>query len=364
VIGTAIPSSPPSAHQLALPCSPHAFTDDLTPAEARWENEGGAAEDDVAGGLRRGILAIDPVAPFRLDLTAWALRRRPLNAVDLWDGATYRRTLLAMDTPTGVCVTRSGSGDAPSVTVALGARRMDLRIEASVRASIERMLGLAVDLSAFYAMATADDPIGPLAARYRGLKPPRFPSVFESLVNAVACQQLSLEAGLSLLNRLAGAHGRAVLTGRTSPCSFPGPHELARLEPEALRPLGFSLRKAATIVDLSRAVVDGRLDLGSLEHLADDEVLSVLTRFHGIGRWSAEYVLLRGLGRLHIFPGDDVGARNNLARRLNLRPPIDYAAVAQATSRWQPYAGMAYFHLLLDHLEAAGALESRGPVRA
>jgi DNA-3-methyladenine glycosylase II len=66
-------------------------------------------------------------------------------------------------------------------------------------------------------------------------------------------------------------------------------------------------------------------------------------------------VLLRGLGRLHIFPGDDVWARNNLPR-LGLEPPLDYAAVKRAVSRWQPYAGMVYFHLVLDHLEAAGEL--------
>jgi DNA-3-methyladenine glycosylase II len=59
---------------------------------------------------------------------------------------------------------------------------------------------------------------------------------------------------------------------------------------------------------------------------------------------------------LHVFPGDDVGARNNLARWLGLTPPLDYDAVARAVSRWQPYAGMVYFHLLLDRLEAAGEL--------
>jgi DNA-3-methyladenine glycosylase II len=269
-----------------------------------------------------------------------------------------------MGTPVEVRAAQIGRDDAASVIVDLTATRMDPCIEASVRASIERTLGLAVDLSDFYRMATADSLIGPLVARYRGLKPPRFPTVHETLVNAVACQQLSLEAGLSLLNRLVATHGRAVLANRTSLRSFPGPHDLARLEPEALRGLGFSLRKATTLIDLSRKVVGGRLDLERLERLPDDEVVAELTSVHGIGRWSAEYVLLRGLGRLHVFPGDDVGARNNLARWLNLPPPLDYAAVGQAVSRWQPYAGMVYFHLLLEHLEAAGELESRPPVLA
>jgi DNA-3-methyladenine glycosylase II len=224
------------------------------------------------------------------------------------------------------------------------------------------MLGVRVDLSNFYRMAAADRLIGPLVARFRGLKPPRFPTVFESLLNAVACQQLSLEAGLSLLGRLAATHGEAVSIDGFPLPAFPRPDDLAGLEPRSLRELGFSLRKAATIVDLSRAVVAGRLDLEGLETLSDDEVVSCLTHLSGLGRWSAEYVLLRGLGRLHIFPGDDVGGRNNLARWLGIKPPLDYSTVGKAVSCWQPYAGMIYFHLLLDRLGATGELDDRQTV--
>jgi DNA-3-methyladenine glycosylase II len=70
-----------------------------------------------------------------------------------------------------------------------------------------------------------------------------------------------------------------------------------------------------------------------------------------VGRWTAEYVLLRGLGRLHVFPGDDVGGRNNLQRWLRRSKPFSYAALHRTLARWQPYAGLVYFHLLLDRLE-------------
>lgn len=330
----------------------------LSAAEARWENEGGADRGDEPIDLRRRTFLIDLAQPFRLDLSVWALRRRPGNTVDRWDGTSYRRVLALTDAPVGLSITRAGGMEAPRLAVALTGSRLDRPLEESVRASIERMLGLRVDLSDFYRMAAADSLIGPLVARFRGLKPPRFPTVFEGLLNAVACQQLSLEAGLSLLNRLAAAHGEAIYTDRTSLHAFPRPQDLAGLEPRSLRELGFSLRKAATLIELSRAVVTGRLDLENLERLVDDEVVSRLTSLSGIGRWSAEYVLLRGLGRLHVFPGDDVGARNNLARWLGLEPPLDYHAVGQAVSRWQPYAGMVYFHLLLDRLEAAGELDA------
>jgi DNA-3-methyladenine glycosylase II len=83
-----------------------------------------------------------------------------------------------------------------------------------------------------------------------------------------------------------------------------------------------------------------------------------LLALRGVGRWSAEYVMLRGLGRLHVFPGDDVGAQKRLARWLGRPGPLDYAGVRKAVAPWQPYAGLVYFHLLLDGLSRAGVLES------
>jgi DNA-3-methyladenine glycosylase II len=305
----------------------------------------------------RGVVWIVPQQPFRLDLSVWALRRRRGNTVDSWDGTTYRRALALTEATVGFSITQPGGREAPYLAVPLTGSHLGRGAEEATQASIESMLGIHVDLSRFYRMAAADGLMAPLAARFRGLKPPRFPTVFESLVNAVACQQLSLEAGLSLLNRLAASHGRSVSSDGSSLHAFPRPQDLARIEPQALRELGFSLRKAATIIELARAVVAGRLDLESLEQLDDEEALSRLTSLAGIGRWSAEYVLLRGLGRLHVFPGDDVGARNNLARWLGLKPPLDYAAVGQAVERWQPFAGMVYFHLLLERLDAAGELD-------
>jgi DNA-3-methyladenine glycosylase II len=61
-------------------------------------------------------------------------------------------------------------------------------------------------------------------------------------------------------------------------------------------------------------------------------------------------VLLRGLGRLHVFPGDDVGARNKLKRLLEIDAPLDYEAVRRLVARWHPYAGVDCFDLLLESL--------------
>jgi DNA-3-methyladenine glycosylase II len=299
-------------------------------------------------------LVLRPRAPFRLDLTVWALRRQALNEVDAWNGSMYRRVLVIGGAPVEVHVAQSGGMETPALHLTLSSAGTKARLDA--RVALEKMLSLEVDIGPFYTLAAADPRLAPLVARFRGLRPPRFASVFECLVNAVALQQLSLAAGLTLLNRLSRTYGaRSRADDRLH--AFPTPEELAGARPASVHALGFSLRKATTILAIAEAAGEGRLDLESFAALADEQVVETLTQIRGIGRWSAEYTLLRGLGRLHVFPGDDVGARKNLARWLGFAKPLDYGGVQRAVAGWRPFAGLVYFHLLLDRLAARGDLE-------
>lgn len=294
-------------------------------------------------------LELPAQAPFRLDLTAWALRRRPQNAIDDWDGCTYRRALLVAGRPIALAVTQHGSAESPRIDVAMTGARLGRAAEPAVSHALRRLLGLEVDLTQFYARAARDSALAPLAQRYRGLKPPRFTTLFECLLNAVACQQLSLDAGLTMLSRLAAA---ASQSSEVSP--FPDPEDVLRLPVPRLRELGFSHRKVQTILELGSAAATGELDADRFEPLSDRDVISTLVGRPGIGRWSADYVLLRGLGRLHVFPGTDVGALNGLRSFLTasgLDPDPD-----RALERWRDVAGMLYFHLLLRGLEDRGVL--------
>lgn len=304
------------------------------------------------GALRptRTVLELRPRAPFRLDLTVWALRRRPQNAVDTWDGHCYRRTLLHDGRRLELAVVQRGSAGAPRLEAALGRHRLTAAAEDVAAAALTRLLGLDRDLSDFYTQAGRDETLAPLARRYQGLKPPRFPTLFECLLNAVACQQLSIEAGLTLLNRLAAtAH-----PDQPPPAPFPLPADVAALTPQQLRAAGFSTQKANTIVTIAAAIASGRLDLDTLERADDESVRGTLRQLRGIGPWSADYVLLRGLGRLSVFPRGDIGALNGLRRLLAIERADD---AARALTRWTPYAGLVYFHLLLNGLEVRGLLD-------
>ena len=118
------------------------------------------------------------------------------------------------------------------------------------------------------------------------------------------------------------------------------------------------LTKARTIVETARAIVAGDLDLEGLEHVDDRAAIERLKSLRGVGRWTAEYVMLRGLGRLHIFPGDDVGAHNKLRRFFDIDSALDYDSVKRLVAPWHPYAGVVYFHLLLDSLSEADVVAS------
>lgn len=255
-----------------------------------------------------------------------------------------------------ISVTQEGGADAARLHVTATGAHLGSRVEPAVRAAVERMLGLRVDLRGFYRRAAAHPRLRRLAEQFRGVKPPRFPTVFECLVNAFACQQLSLTVGIILLNRLTDRYGTAVEGPDGGARAFPGPGDLAAAHPAPLRRLGFSGQKTRAILSLARTVSAGGVDLERIDDLDDAAAVARLTELRGVGRWSAEYVLLRGLGRVRIFPVDDVGARNNVARWLTLRRSLDADGVARVLARWSPYAGLIYFHLLLDRLAAAGLL--------
>ena len=153
--------------------------------------------------------------------------------MDLWDGETYRRVLAVGPAAVLVAVKQAGPKSAPRLNVSVRGKRLAPSARTAVTSALERLLGVRVNLAGFYRFAAEDRRLRELASRFRGVKPPRFPTVFEALLNGIACQQLSLAVGIILLNRLAAARGLPFEEDGQVQHAVPRPEDLAsRLQPK------------------------------------------------------------------------------------------------------------------------------------
>lgn len=296
-------------------------------------------------------------SPFRLDYTIWALRRRKNNSVDRWDGCQYSRIIVSKNDPVKIFITQENPSNNPEVSIFLkGKRASSDQTIGDIRLLVQKMLGLDLDLQPFYALLDTDEVIRALVHQFAGVKPPRFPSLFEAMVNAIACQQVTLDVGILMLNRLAEKFGIGFDDDGTLLHAFPRPEDLANASEEEIKKSGFSYQKARAIKELAVDISTNKIKQADLEEMTNQEAIEYLSKLRGLGRWSAEYILLRGLGRINTFPGDDVGAQNNLQRLFHLDQKPGYEEIKKLTSRWHPYEGLVYFHLLLNKLNMNGVM--------
>ena len=295
-----------------------------------------------------------PTAPFQLGLTAWVLRRTAANRIDYWNGKTYRRVMTLDSQTVLVSVEQMTPPAQPELEVTLACENPSHKTVLEAESALVRILGLNIDLGGFYSMAVADGDLGPLVERFKGVKPTRFPTLFESIANAIVFQQLSLNSAMSILNRLAESYGVPFDCSENTCPVFPEASSLARLQAEQAKTAGVSANKARALVEGARTIIERNLSIDDFEKMDNESAFAELVKFRGIGRWSADYVLLRGLGRLDVFPRGDIGARAGLDRWLRPGDKLSDSELEDKMSRWRGYAGLVYFHLLLRRLEEKG----------
>jgi DNA-3-methyladenine glycosylase II len=288
-----------------------------------------------------------PVAkPYRLDLTVSVLRRLSTNVVDvLGPDGVYLRLLRVAEHPMLVRVTSPRAG---ALTVALEGEgeAHPLALE-----TVRRMLGTERTLKEFERAAARIPWLRPLARRMRGVKPPRYPTLWEACVNAIVFQQVSIHAAGAILQRYVVALAAPFEREGNTVRAFPDAETTLRAADDVLRAAGLSANKIATLRRVSEALVSGTLDERMLEARSSVEAAALLTSIKGIGAWTATVILLRGLGRLDVFPMNDSGVAGSIAFAGGSLPEIGSVLDALGSQR-----GMLYYHLLLARLEARGEL--------
>ncbi|MDQ2665810.1 MAG: hypothetical protein M3Z05_07350 [Gemmatimonadota bacterium] len=304
---------------------------------------------EPAAGWCRSSHELLVAAPYRLDLTVCALRRLSTNVVDvLTPNGRYLRAHTGLHGPVIVRVTQA-SADTLVVTI-----EGDAGEHGGAIARVRRMLGVDRDLSEFESAAATIPWLAPLVERMRGVKPPRYPSLWEACANAIVFQQVSLRAASSIMHRLIVAVGHPVdVEGIPTPLyTFPTTENVQTAPDILLRSAGLSASKMGTLRRVIDALASGALDVATLEGCASPDAAAMLRQIKGIGPWTAAVILLRGLGRLDVFPANDTSVASNIALVAGAAP-LD---VPQLLETLGSQRGMLYFALLLARLGARGEI--------
>jgi DNA-3-methyladenine glycosylase II len=272
-----------------------------------------------------------------------ALRRLSTNIVDVLtsDGQYIR----AFESARGPVVARVAQLKPGAVTVTIDG---DLREHKRALALVTRMLGIDRDVAHFSRAAERIPWLSELAERMRGVRPPRYPTLWETSVNAIVFQQLSLLAASAIMRRLIVGLGQSVESDGVALYAFPVAESFLAAEDDVLRAAGLSAGKLSTLRRVAQALEAGSLDEAMLEERGSPDAAALLRGIKGIGPWTATLILLRGLGRLDVFPMNDSSVVRNLAL-VSGSDRIDIHATLDALN---PQQGMLYYHLLLARLEA------------
>ncbi len=288
-----------------------------------------------------------PTPPFNFALTA---ENQPYfrkgAADDPGKGGVYQRLLDLGDTLALATARPAGTVAQPAVAVEIAGEGLTAAAGDVAQAQMAQLLGVAQDLTPFYRRAAADPTLAGLVARFYGMHLPRTVSVFEALTQAILGQQLAASVARVIRALLIETYGRRGRFDGQEYYAFPRPEALAGASIADLRQLKLSQRKAEYLQGIAREELarPGGLD-AALESLSDEEVVRELTALRGVGKWSAEWVLTRALGRDDAFPVGDLALRRIVSRLYFGGAALTDGELAEFSRRWMPYRSWATHYL-------------------
>ena len=290
--------------------------------------------------------SIRPHGPFDLDLTLQRYRQFGDDAAHAYVDGVYQR-VIEIEGRLWVYVLRGGGSVAdPVIQVQILGGRAQARHRGAVEDEVQRSLSLDVDLEPFYHWASADPILAGVIARCYGMRPPRAPTLFEALVTAISAQQVNLTFATTTRSRLIKRFGPSVTIDDKVFYGFPMPGSLAEASLQELREMQFSWRKAEYIVNLARLVVGGELRFEEFPQLSNDEIIERIMQVKGLGRWTADWLLARGLGRGDAIAAGDLGVRKAVGKfYFNGQAPAS-EDVRTFAARWGVFQSLAVHYLL------------------
>lgn len=282
-----------------------------------------------------------PLEPtFRFDFALRYLQRSPDEIIDLVDGSSHFRVL-------------TNSGQTALIEMGLRETEDGSEIHArsltgevcpdDIRSAVERIY-LPHKTGA---RDSIDEPLAQeLRENFQGLPVVQTLTPWEALVWAVIGQQINIAFAYRLKRAFVEQFGDSVPYGGRTYYAFPSPERVAELDHERdLRPIQFSRQKSRYVIAAAQSVLDGTLDFDQIERLDDDGASMALQAQLGIGRWTAEYILLRGFGRLDVIPAGDAALKALVGQYQQLGRAATELEVRVLAERWKPWRGETAFML-------------------
>lgn len=256
-------------------------------------------------------IKLKPVAPYNFELNAGIFTGGDPQ-ISGYKNGKFWQVISVNNILILIIVKSAGTVDGPELLITLKSDQKitdeNLKLAENI---IISMFNLNFDLKEFYEYMENDAVMSKLIQKLRGLNSRTTPTVFESLVSSIIEQQISLRASQSIERHMIKDYGGVLHINDEVYYAFPTPQRLSKLTKEKLRESGLSLRKSEYIIDISKLIVEGKLDLDHLKEYKDvNKIIDELSQLRGVGEWTAHLTALRSMHRHRAFPADDLGLRN------------------------------------------------------
>ncbi len=293
-------------------------------------------------------IVLKPLAPFDFDLTALIFSSSDPQ-IRTYQNGEFTQILKVNSNPVLIKVRSAGTVKQPKLSVNLESNNpLNAETTAQVQKALKFIFNLDFDLFSFYTEIKSNPTLHKIAQRLFGLKNPTTPTVFESLVDSIVEQQISIKVAHTIEERIVKRFGEKITLDDNTFFVYPTPQAVAESGVDEVRQCGLSQRKAEYIHNAAALIAQGKLDLEGLKNQPDAEhIIKELDEIRGIGVWTAELTMLRGMQRLDALPADDFGIRRVISRYFCGGRPIKTVEARQVAESFGRWKGLAAFYLII-----------------
>jgi len=305
--------------------------------------------------MDRLTATIRPTAPFDFELTAgYHTYFQSRYGTDSMEDGVYRRLLDLGDKLVLASVRSAGTTAEPELVLDLQGPELSTEDVDLAKERVSWLLGVDQDLASFYELAQADEAMAGLVERFYGLHLPHTATVFEALVLAVLGQQISTSVARIIRTLLIETFGPSAKFDGETYYAFPRPEAIWASSPAELHTMKLTRRKSEYVHGLAGSALDKAMGLESLGSLTDQEIVAKLTGLRGVGLWTAQWVLIRAVGRPDALPLGDLALRRVVSRLFMDGADVTDAQVEEIARRWSPYRTYATVYLFSALRTGAG----------